>query len=169
MSNIMSVTGHICNLKVGEVRQDGGRIISFTVSCKTKDSKRWNDQNNNRDFWDFSMYLASKRSGLINFLENGKAISVAGTPYQSIGNDGKTRYTNINTNPDLISFVSGDSNRNSNAAPATNVQQTNVQQNNTQQVNTNNVQSNVNNQAQDNGQPIQNVQVDQPNMTRAEW
>lgn len=114
MSNIISVTGYVCNMKT--FNNEGGSLtLAFSISTRTADYKRRNEESNNRDFFDVNMYVPANRVNITNYLKDKSHIQVSGVPYQEIGNDSK-RYFKIKANIEMFSFIStGQQNQNNNA------------------------------------------------------
>jgi len=122
-SNIACLYGKVCNLKVKDNEPREGRTktkwVRFDLACRTGDFKRANQKDNNFDFFSIDTNI-KESSKLLDYLHDGKYLSVACKPYQNIGGkDNKTRYTQFKANPyDITLVYDGGSN-----APRNNEQQ----------------------------------------------
>ena len=117
----ITVTGYVCNLKRYN-NDDGSVLLYFSVSCRTKDPKRWSD-NTQRDFWNVDLYVPKSRTKLVDMIQERKLLQVGGVPYKKFitdqnGKEGGRELAGIRGMADLVEVL---------PSPNTNNQQGNQQ------------------------------------------
>jgi len=103
MSNVIAVTGRVCdNIKRFD-NDDGSLKLIFAVASRTQDPKRW-DKKTEKDFWNCEVFIPASRSNFADHITPGKIMSVAGIPYKRFSED-KKEFTNIRVFVDMMQFV----------------------------------------------------------------